>query len=118
MVSHLLDKVHAKAVEYQHPLHTGEKKKASVPVRDGNVHTIPYCGFLSWGKKFTNTTQNEGQGLHWLCGIQCYHACLQNRLLDCSLQTSETEATSTSLLYPSMLANNYQLLRMCFLGTE
>ena len=117
MVSHLLDKVHAKAVEYQHPLHTGEKK-ASVPVRDGNVHTIPYCGFLSWGKKFTNITQNEGQGLHWLCGIQCYHACLQNRLLDCSLQTSETEATSTSLLYPSMLANNYQLLRMCFLGTE
>ena len=27
MVSHLLDKVHAKAVEYQHPLHTGEKKR-------------------------------------------------------------------------------------------
>ena len=78
---------------------------ASVPVRDGNVHTIPYCGFLSWGKKFTNITQNEGQGLHWLCGIQCYHARLQNCLLDCFWESSETEATSTSLLYPSMLAN-------------
>lgn len=82
-----------------------EKKMASVPVRDGNVHTIPYCGFLSWGKKFTNITQNEGQGLHWLCGIQCYHARLQNCLLDCFWESSETEATSTSLLYPSMLAN-------------